>query len=95
MNIEHFHNQLALSLGYDRIINNGGLTINVDYSNPDDPWITINRLSGASKGFYASEDPIDLKEKLNTPEKSIVEIIEAAHYAYCESINDIFDVFHT
>ena len=36
---ERFHNALALSLGYERIVKDKRITIQVDDS--DDPWVTL------------------------------------------------------
>lgn len=36
---ERFHNALALSLGYERIVKDKRITIDVDDS--DDPWVTL------------------------------------------------------
>lgn len=48
MNKERFHNQLALRLGYDRIVNDKRFIIKVDYDNPDDPRIEIVFPNGIS-----------------------------------------------
>ena len=37
---ERFHNALALSLGYERIVNDKRITIEVEES--DDPWVTLS-----------------------------------------------------
>lgn len=39
---EKFHNTLALSLGYERIVKDNRITIEVDES--DDPWVTLRFL---------------------------------------------------
>lgn len=39
---ERFHNALALSLGYERIVKDKRITIQVDDS--DDPWVTLKFL---------------------------------------------------
>ena len=39
MNKERFHNTLALPLGYERIVKDKRITIQVDDS--DDPWVTL------------------------------------------------------
>ena len=39
MNKDRFHNQLALSLGYERIVKDKRITIQVD--DADDPWVTL------------------------------------------------------
>jgi hypothetical protein len=39
MNKERFHNALALSLGYERIVKDKRIAIQVDEA--DDPWVTL------------------------------------------------------
>ena len=90
MNKDRFHNQLALRLGYDRIANNKGLAIKVEYDNPNDPRIVIELPEGVTERFYASEEPAVVKDKVNRPEAPILEIVEAAHEAYLDSMNDIY-----
>lgn len=90
MNIEHFHNQLALLLGYDRIVNNSGIVFKIEYDNPNDPRIVIELPEGVTERFYASEEPTVVKDKVNRPEAPILEIVEAAHEAYLDSMNDIY-----
>lgn len=99
MNIERFHNQLALRLGYDRIVNNKRMAIKVDYKNPNDPWMEIEFPEGIAEGFNASEDPAlvhkrfsrSLMSYLNTSDlikREIEGIVEATHQAYRNSIDD-------
>ena len=52
MNKERFHNALALSLGYERIINDKRTTIQVDDS--DDPWVTF-KASGEADAAMAEK----------------------------------------
>ena len=88
MDKERFHNQLALRLGYDRIVNNKGIVIKVEYDNPNDPRILIELPEGVTEGFYASEVPTVVYSRLRQPndvKKEIVTIIDAVHQAYLES----------
>ena len=36
---ERFHNALALTLGYERIVKDKRITI--DFDDSDDPWVTL------------------------------------------------------
>ena len=45
-NKERFHNTLALSLGYERIVKDRRITIEVEES--DDPWVTL-KFQGTPK----------------------------------------------
>lgn len=58
MNIERFHNQLALHLGYDRIVNNKRITIIVEES--DDPWVTLKVERHDDIMFKASGNSEDI-----------------------------------
>ena len=90
MNKERFHNALALSLGYERIVKDKRITIRVDDS--DDPWVTLKfqgrpeviriKASGeadAAGVAAASELRDDIKV-----------IADAVHQAYYEAFNNRF-----
>jgi hypothetical protein len=90
MNKERFHNALALSLGYERIVKDKRITIDVDDS--DDPWVTLKfqgrpeviriKASGeadAAGVAAASELRDDIKV-----------IADAVHQAYYEAFNSRF-----
>lgn len=98
MNIERFHNQLALHLGYDRIVNNKRISIMVDYKNPNAPWIGLGFPEGETEGFYASESIEEANARFQRPElwnmiksynleQNIAIIINASHQAFLESAN--------
>lgn len=76
MNIDRFHNQLALSIGY-KLINDKRFTLEVEDS--DDPWVTLKVLGHDDIRFKASVNPED-----NDYEKreEIKEIVAAVHQAY-------------
>lgn len=101
MNIEHFHNQLALRLGYDNIVNNKGIAIKVEYDNPNDPRIEIDLPEGVTERFYASEEPSVVIARLPQIDCSgadmmkldIEKIIEATHQTYLNCLNDGFSIF--
>ena len=70
---ERFHNALALSLGYERIVNDKRITIDVDDS--EDPWVTLKFLnspeiirfkaSGKADSAFADKIPA-MKEEINS-----------------------------
>ena len=79
---DRFHNALALSLGYDRIVKDKRITINVDDS--DDPWVTL-RIQGNSEvvRFKASgESDTALAAEALEIQNEIKVIIDAVHQAY-------------
>jgi len=82
---ERFHNALALSLGYERIVKDKRITIEVDDS--DDPWVTL-RFLGCPKTIRikASDDNYEIKLK-NIPvgQEEIRLIMDAVHQAYIDA----------
>ena len=87
---ERFHNALALSLGYERIVKDKRITIEVDDS--DDPWVTLKFSHSpevvrfkASGGTDAAETKAVLGE-----DKEINFIIDAAHQAYMQATTNPF-----
>ena len=101
MNIERFHNQLALRLGYDLIVNNECIGIKVDYKNPADPWVIMQLPDGKVERFYASEEPSVVIARLPQIDCSgadmmkldIEQIIEATHQTYINCLNDGFPTY--
>ena len=87
MNKERFHNALALSLGYERIVKDKRITITVDDS--DDPWVTLTfqgrpeviriKTSGDADAALAAELPAMQKE--------ITLIADAVRQAFDEASN--------
>ena len=82
---ERFHNALALSLGYERIVKDKRITIEVDES--DEPWVTLKfhgrseviriKASGDADAALATEKPEFQKE--------IKVIIDSVHQAYIDA----------
>ena len=82
---ERFHNALALSLGYERIVNDKRITIIVDDS--DAPWVTLKfqgrpeviriNVSGDADAALAA-DASELHDDIKV-------IADAVHQAYVES----------
>lgn len=94
MNKERFHNQLALNLGYQRIVNDKRININIDdklYS--DDVMVSIS-IDGCSKSicYKASEGPSqDDMDCLDENGYDYIKIIvDAVHQAYINVINNPF-----
>lgn len=87
---ERFHNALALSLGYERIVKDKRITILVDDS--DDPWVTLKfqgcpevvrfKASGEADAALTAEEP-----KYQNEIKAISDVV---HQAYIESTNRLF-----
>ena len=94
MNKERFHNQLALNLGYQRIVNDKRINISIDDKQyPVDVMVSI-RVDGFSKPicFKASEDlrQIGLDCLDDNGYDDIKKIINAVHQAYIESTREQF-----
>ena len=87
MNKERFHNALALSLGYERIVKDKRITIQVEDS--DEPWVTL-KFQGRPEiiRFKASGD-VDaaLAAELLAMQKEITLIVDAVHQAFSEASN--------
>ncbi len=99
MNLERFHNRLALRLGRERIVCEKRFDIYVDDKrNPDDPWVAIE-VKGMPRriGFYSSDEPGDdaWRKMLRKDQIAIVEslgigqkiqvTINAVHQAYLDT----------
>ena len=88
-NKERFHNALALSLGYERIIRDKRIIIEVEDS--DDPWVTLKltyRLEVVR--FKASDNADALAEGATEMHEEIQLIVDAVRQAYVESCNRPF-----
>ena len=90
MNKERFHNALALSLGYERIVKDKRITIQVDDS--DDPWVTLKfqgrpeviRIKASGEADAASvADASELRDDIKV-------IADAVHQAYIEANSSRF-----
>ena len=91
---ERFHNALALSLGYERIVKDKRISIDVDDS--DDPWVTL-KFQGSSEvvRFKASGEgdaALPATEKL-VLKNEIIFIIDAVHQAYVDSSRESFSCY--
>lgn len=89
-NKERFHNALALSLGYERIVKDKRITIEVDEA--DDPWVTL-KIQGHPDmvRFKASDDTNEVE--LNTipaMQEEIKNIVDTVHQAFLQATTNQF-----
>lgn len=85
MNIERFHNELAMRLGYERIVNDKRVQISVEES--DDPVVTLKVEGCEDIRFNASTNPVSV---VSDNQREISCIIDAVHQAYINTINRSF-----
>ena len=89
-NKDRFHNQLALNLGYQCIVKDKRITIEVDEA--DDPWVTL-KFQGYSDmvRFKASGDANEMDLNNNPAmQEEIKSIIDAVHQAYIQATTNPF-----
>ena len=87
---ERFHNALALSLGYERIVKDKRITIDVDDS--DDTWVTL-RFQGCQEvvSFKASDKAnVILPNQIFDMQDETNNIAEAVHQAYIQATTNPF-----
>ena len=94
MNKERFHNQLALNLGYQHIVNNKRINIAIDeYKYPDDIMITISVDGFPSPIHYKASDSLS-QNNMDSVEKkdykNIKIIVDAVHQAYLKATTNPF-----
>ena len=83
MNKERFHNALALSLGYERIVNDKRINISVDDS--DDPWVTLKFQESPEVIRFKASAEADAAEFKSDIENEIKYIVDSVHQAYLEA----------
>ena len=88
-NKDRFHNQLALNLGYQRIVNDKHINLVIDDRQyPNDVLIYIN-IEGFSKSicYKASEglSQNDIDCLVENGNDGIKVIVDAVHHAYIEA----------
>ena len=90
MNKERFHNALALSLGYERIVKDKRITIQVDEA--DDPWVTLKIQGHPDVVRFKASDDANGVELNNIPamREEIKSIIDAVHQAYIMANKTLF-----
>ena len=83
MDIERFHNELAMRLGYERIVKDKRISIAVDEG--DDPWVTL-RVEGYDDFRFKASCCTDVDQNVLTEmREDIVEIMNAVHLAYIDA----------
>ena len=90
MNRERFHNALALSLGYERIVKDKRITIEVD--DADDPWVAL-KIQGHPDvvRFKAFDDANEMELNIIPAMKEdIKNVAEAVHQAYIQATTKQF-----
>ena len=87
---ERFHNALALSLGYERIVKDKRITIQVD--DADDPWVTLKIQGHPDVVRFKASDDTNEVELNNIPamQENIKIIIDAVHQAYIQATTNPF-----
>jgi len=77
MNIERFHNELAMRLGYERIVKDKRILISVEES--EEPLVTLKIMQGYKKHLDAN---CDVEAENNWHNKEFVSIGKDAGVAY-------------
>ena len=80
IDIERFHNELAMRLGYERIVNDNRILISVEES--EDPVVTLKLQGNDEIRFKASDDAYNGTFEA-MPE--VEAIMEASHYAFLKA----------
>lgn len=89
-NKERFHNALALSLGYERIVKDKRITIQVGDS--DDSWVTLKLQDSPEVVRFKASGEADAALVENTPamQDEINYIEEAVFQAYLQATTNPF-----
>ena len=103
MNKDVFHNQIALSLGYKRILQDKQINISIDdKEDTEDPIVMIDILDGRVKiAYHASYGSKEVWQKAILPRqkeiikvhdirKEIDKIIDATYKAYIQATTNKF-----
>lgn len=89
INKDRFHNELALRLGYERILNDKRIMISIDDS--ADPWVTLMVNGHEDIRFNPSEDIINYNlDGVQDLQNEIAFLFEAAHQAYLVASKTLF-----
>ena len=88
MNKERFHNALALSLGYERIVKDKRITISVDDS--DDPWVTLKFEGTPEIVRFKASGEADAVASAIGMQNEIQAIVNAVHQAYIQATTSSF-----
>ena len=85
---DRFHNQLALNLGYERILKDTRYSIKVEYDEQSSPVVSIMGSNNESIVFNASENLEKDKGTDLTPD--IKQIYDAVRQAYIQASSTPF-----
>jgi len=89
MDIERFHNELAMRLGYERIVHDKRITISVEES--DDPSVILKAPGLKDIKFKPSEQNKSMeKDAWLDYQDSLTLIFDAAHQAYIMASKTLF-----
>lgn len=90
MNKERFHNELAMRLGYERIVKDKRITIAVDDS--DDPWVTLKFEGSSEVVRFKASDKVDsaLAERIPAMQEEINSIVGSVHQAFVDASSSRF-----
>lgn len=90
MNKDRFHNQLALHLGYERIVKDKRITIEVDEAH--DPWVTLKIQGHTDVVRFKASDDVNKVELNSIPamQEEISVVRDAVHQAYCDACSSRF-----
>ena len=98
MNKERFHNQLALNLGYQRIVNDKRINICIDDKRyPDDVMISISIDSFSKPICYKASEGLSQNDMDCLGENGYDEIkiiVDAVHQAYFDSTREQFSCYN-
>ena len=88
-NKERFHNELAMRLGYERIVKEKRMLISIEDSN--DPWVTLKVQGHDDIRFNAAVNAAEIAiSSLPEMQNEIKYVIDAARQAYLIAINSRF-----
>ncbi len=93
MNIERFHNELAMRLGYERIVKDKRILISVEES--EDPLVTLMIEGCEDVSFKASEEHDNALLSVESELRDeIKQISDAVRNAYSKSICETFACYN-
>ena len=79
---ERFHNALALSLGYERIVNDNRIDLVVEED--DEPWVVV-KIQGCPDDIRIKASDTTMNIKTPAMQDEINIIADAVHDAYIEA----------
>ena len=89
MNIERFHNELAMRLGYERIVKDKRIMISVE--DAEEPCVILKVQGHDEIRFKATGNSDDIEFQAQPEmQKELKFIFDASHQAYLKARNCIF-----